>query len=189
MQIIFQGLRITTKKHYIKFTKSKYFNVVEDDELDCMTVYFNELSSKFLVDKRIEVLRERVLSSTDYIKICNPTYKLDGLTFTKLTTRDYTFRQFIVEDIDSFIMSYNEYSCTVLIPKNKIYRLDLYKDILSKNIYLKILDMETLFDLHNFKSVYLRNYDYELKSDQDESCLHIKYLEINILTQNILVQI
>jgi len=166
MQIVVQGLRITTSCRYVKFTEAKYLNIYEDGDTSCLYIEFPRgFSSEHLVDKRVEVLSPLELHEEDYIKIKNPVVNLNGLKFTKLTIRPYTFSQFIVGDLDRFIMSYDDYHCEILIPEPLLWNTEKYKCLISKNPYLKILDCKDLKDLRTFNAVRILDNDVSLKSD------------------------
>jgi hypothetical protein len=166
MQIIVQGLRITTQCRYVKFTEAKYLNIYEDGDTSCLYIEFPRgFSSGHIVDKRIEVLSPLELHEEDYIKVKNPVFNLNGLKFTKLSTRPYTFSQFIVGNLDRFIMNYDEYHCEILIPESLLWSTDKYKCLITKNPYLKILDCKGLKDLRTFNAIRLLDNDFNLKSD------------------------
>lgn len=178
MEIITQGLIITTQCHYIKFTQSGEFQFDEDFELDCFTIkYPRDVESKYIVDKRIDVLESKLLHESDYIKINNPVINLNGLKLTKLTVGDYTYRQFLVNDINQYIIKYSEHSCTLLIPTKLAYDVDTYLHALSHCRYLKVLDSKELHNLRNYYSIRIVDKDQTIESNSEFEFNSKKYYQ------------
>lgn len=168
MIITIQGLKIKTSCRYIKFTYAKYLNIYEEDERLCLHIDFpKRLKSDRIIDKRIEILEPRYLKETDYIKLSNTHFTLNGVEFIKTVQHDYVFSQYIVESETQFIMRYNEYRCEIIIPKILYYRKDKYLQLLEYNPYIKVLDSKKFTKFNNFYSINISNRDINLVSNNE----------------------
>lgn len=165
MEILIQGLKISTQCEYVKFTKSQYLEITEE-VIDSIPVFHIKFPSGFLntniIHNQISVIEEVTLTETDYVKIENPIINIGGFKFTKLTNNPYTFSQFIVDDIDKFIIDFDEQHCTILIPSMFNYRVDKYKCIFDKNPYLKRLNDLDDFELRNLYGLRILDKDVGL---------------------------
>jgi len=167
--IITQGLKIDLRVRYIKFTQSKYLDIREDFEESCLYIDFppNFCSSK-LINKNITVLKPQKLKETDFIKVVNPIINLNGFKFKKLIMNDYVFSQFIVKDLDQFVMTYDENQCEILIPRIYSYDFKKYECLLRQNPYFEVIENK-LESINNFYTVNLTNRDLTLKSENTYS--------------------
>lgn len=166
--VIAQGLRITTHCRYFKFTKSRWLSVTENFDKSVIEIKFPRgFRSSDIVDRRIEVLKDFELIETDFTRIKKVLVNLNGLVLTKLVTDVYNYSQLLVEDIDDFIMDFDELQCKILIPKTRNFDTQTYLDLISKNPYLEIVDSSELEVLANYYNINIVNEDVVINSTNE----------------------
>ena len=163
-----KGLRITTHCRYFKFTKSRWLSVTENFDKSVIEIKFPRgFRSSDIVDRRIEVLKDFELIETDFTRIKKVLVNLNGLVLTKLVTDVYNYSQLLVEDIDDFIMDFDELQCKILIPKTRNFDTQTYLDLISKNPYLEIVDSSELEVLANYYNINIVNEDVVINSTNE----------------------
>lgn len=168
MIVVIQGLRITTSCKYLKLTQSKYLDIIEDSDTSCLHIYFpKNFNSNRIIDKRIEVLNPGILKETDYIKLTNTRFSLNGIQFIKTVQHDYVINQFIVGKEVEFIMRYDEFHCEIVIPKLQYYRVDKYMELLKCNPYIKVISSDNFTKFGNFYSINISKTDINLVSNNE----------------------
>lgn len=149
--IVSQGIRIFTKCRYLKFTLGKWIKVTEDFERSLFEITFPEnLKSSELIDHRISLIKDQLLIPTDYKRIESPIIDLNGLVIKKLIQDHYVYNQFLVDNIEDFIMDFDSHRCTVLIPNKAKCDIDNYIKLLNHNPYLEIICYDNLKLIENY---------------------------------------
>lgn len=153
-KIVFQGLKITTRCRYLKFTLGNSIQINNDFERSVFEIIFtNDAESSDIVDDKFELVSKKKLVQTDYIKVETPIITLNGLQLKKIVQRDYIFSQLIVDNIEEFLINYKEDSCSVLIPNKFKNNIEKYITILKYNPYLEVVDYSNLKKLNNFYNI------------------------------------
>jgi hypothetical protein len=130
-------------------------------------IFRTGLRSGDVLDSRIEVISDVELEATDFIKIHNPIISIGGLVIKKFINGPYSFSQYLVSDIDRFIMDYDQYGCKILIPADEESNIPRYIELVSQNPYFEVIDYSNLGRLYNFNNIYLLDKDTEIKSGND----------------------
>lgn len=166
--IIIQGLKVSTRCRYVKFTEGKWLKVAENlSESYIEITFLRGLRSSDVFDSRIEILADLELRSTDYIRIHNPIISIGGLVVKKIKNGPYSFSQYLVSNIDKFIMDYDEYGCKVLIPADEEFDVCKYVELINRNPFLEVVDYSKVEKLYNFNSTNLLDNDAKLNSTNE----------------------
>jgi len=169
MKYIVQGCMIETDRSYIMIKYSKSVSIEVSYLDDCLYIKVpNGYKWSDLVDKRLSVIYDQKIKSTDYIKLGNPTYNLNGLEFRKTTPFEHVFSQFLLKDIEEFTMLFDENQTQVFIPLKLDFDIIKYIELLKCNPYLEVLNNK-VESLKNFYAINLKDLPIKLHSDNDYS--------------------
>lgn len=164
--IILQGLKITTTCKYVKFTESTIIDIHEDLASSYIEIKFPRgIKSCNIVDRHVKCLYETILKSTDYIKIYNPIVDLNGVRFKKLTEGVLNYSQYLVANIDDFLLEYDRNHITILIPTSKKDDLCTYLKCLKMIPMIQVLDAPELCELDNLYNLNIDKKDVYMDSD------------------------
>lgn len=163
--IVINGLRITTNCPFIKFNEANRYSIESSNRI--LTINFTKGSSSSSIKKSwIECVEDLPLVPTEYIRINQSITSINGLKVRRLTPHEMLFAQFIVDDIEEFVMDYDVSQCIILIPKRKP-SIEKYVELLTRNPYLEIIDDSELSDLYNVYGIFIKNegLNYNKKND------------------------
>lgn len=154
MKILTQGIEITTNCKYIKFSESKSFRVIEDNQSSVLTIYFREgLRSCDVTDNHLRYVYKDKFHETDYIRVINPVVDICGLKFRKITTEIVNFSQYVVGDISDFLVEYSINHVRVLIPKKKIHEICTYIKCIKSIPIFEYISSDELVELTNITNL------------------------------------
>lgn len=163
--IVTQGLRITTNCKYVKFTESDTTRVVNRVTSSVLEILFKKCrKSSDIVSKGIDLLEEKILEQTDYIEIKNPIIRINDFYFRKIVDFDFTYTQFIVEDIQQFLVYKNSSQLIVLIPTNRLKDYKGYVNAVTSSCYFEYLRADRCPSLNNIKAQYIADKNLCLNS-------------------------
>jgi hypothetical protein len=168
MEILIQGLLITTNRNYVKLSYGSQTEIKDSIVDDCFYITFRRgFRGENIIHDQITLIENCILHDTPFIKVANPIYELNGLKFTKVSPFDYVFSQYLIDDIEEMVMYYDEYQCQMLIPSTKDYDLCKYVELLEKNPYLRIIDKCNLTCIKSFYLINLTNKPIKLTSGNE----------------------
>ena len=183
--IVKNGLKITTRCDYVKFTESDFLEVKEDVKNNLLEIKFPKgFLNTNVVDRHVTPIDESVtMKPTDFIKIKTPLITIGKVSFYKLIPDVINFSQFIVKDIDDFIVSRDGYKITILIPESKLDDINTYVKCIKSIPYFEVNEvgdspvLSNLYNINlsdsNFNSNLSNNFVFATKKYYDRYILRM----------------
>lgn len=158
--IVTQGLKITTNNKYVKFTEADTTRVVNRVQSSTLEILFKKCrKSSDIVGSGIDLIEDKVLEETDYKEIKNPIIRINDFYFRKIVDFNFSYSQFIVEDISQFVIYKNSSQLIVLIPTNRLKDYKGFVQAVISSCYLEYLRAGSCPLLSNIKSQYISDVD------------------------------